>query len=124
MIQIPDDGTPESTFALLRDPYEFISKQCQRYHTNLFQTRLRLRKTICMTGYEAAELFYNPQRFKRRGVLPSLVKKTLFGEGGAQGLDDEAHRHRKQMFLLLMTPERIRHLADTTENQWRVYAHK
>lgn len=75
MRQIPDDGTLESTLALLRDPYRFISKQCRRYRTNLFQTRLMLRKTICMIGYEAAELFYNPQRFVREGVLPSPVKK-------------------------------------------------
>jgi fatty-acid peroxygenase len=75
-------------------------------------------------GKEAAELFYDPQRFMRRGALPGRIEKTLFGQGGVQGLDDEAHRHRKQMFLSLMTPERIEALRQTTDEWWRRYARK
>lgn len=57
MPDIPRDRTFDSTFALARDSYEYIAKRCRRYGADLFQTRIILRKTICMTGPEAAALF-------------------------------------------------------------------
>lgn len=124
MPQIPRDKSPESTLALMSDPYGFISKRCRRYHSDLFETRLLLQKTICMAGPEAAELFYDPSRFVRSGAPPGRVEKTLFGQSGVQGLDDEAHRRRKRMFMSLMTPEQIGRLAETTAEWWRTYARR
>ena len=124
MPRIPRDKRFDSTLALFRDPYEFISKRCQRYGSDLFQTRLLLRKTICMTEPQASELFYDPSRFMRRGAMPDRIQKTLLGRGGVQGLDDEAHRHRKQMFMALMTPERIGQLGELTADWWDTYARK
>lgn len=83
-----------------------------------------LQRTICMMGKEAAELFYDPQRFMRSGAPPGRIEKTLFGRGGVQGIDNEAHRRRKQMFMSLMTPERIGALGQTTDEWWRRYARK
>jgi fatty-acid peroxygenase len=117
--EIPRDQTFDSTLALARDPYGYISKRCWRYGADLFQTRIMLRKTICMTGPEAAALFYDQNRFMRRNATPGRIQKTLFGRGGVQGLDDEAHRHRKQLFMSLMTPERIRHLGELAADCWR-----
>lgn len=124
MPHIPRDKRFDSTLALFRDPYEFISKQCRRYGSDLFQTRLLLQKTICMTGPQAAELFSDPSRFIRRGATPGRIQKTLLGRGGVQGLDGEAHRHRKQMFMALMTPERIGQLGELTADWWDTYARK
>jgi fatty-acid peroxygenase len=121
---IPHDIWPESTLAQMLDPYRFISKRCQRYHSDLFQARLMLRKTICMTGPETAELFYDENRFIRNGAAPPWLQKTLFGQGGIQMLDGEAHRHRKQMFMSLMSAERIEPLGAITANGWRIYARK
>lgn len=59
-----------------------------------------------MTGPHAARLFYDENRFVRHGAMPISIKKSLLGEGGVQGLDDESHHHRKQMFMSLMTVER------------------
>lgn len=118
MPQIPIDRSPDSTLAMLRDPYGFIAKRCQRYQSDVFQTRLLLRPTICMSGPEAAQLFYDTSRFIRSGAAPGRIQKTLFGQGGVQGLDDEAHRHRKKMFLSLMTPERLGLLAEMTSAEW------
>lgn len=112
MPKMPRDPSPESTLAFLRDPYRFISARCQRYHADLFETRLLLRKTICMMGKEAAELFDDPERFTRIGAAPEPVQSTLFGHGGVQGLDGQTHVHRKQMFMGLMTPARIDLLVD------------
>ena len=124
MPEIPHNRWPESTLALLRDPYQFISKRCRRYRSDLFQTRLMFRKTICMTGPEAAALFYDEDRFTRAGVAPGWLKKTLFGKGGVQGLDGETHRHRKQMFMSLMARERIERLGSSATDWWGVYARK
>ncbi|WP_119682015.1 cytochrome P450 [Indioceanicola profundi] len=124
MTIIPRDESFDSTLALFLDPYGFISKRCRRYGADLFLARILLRKTICMTGPEAAELFYRPDLFVRRGAMPGRIQKTLLGRGGVQGLDDEVHRHRKQMFMSLMAPERIDHLRELVDGLWRVYAQK
>ncbi len=83
-----------------------------------------LRPTICITGPEAAQLFYDRRRFMRQGAAPEPVRATLFGKRGVQVLDGEEHRQRKEMFMALMTPERVAQLADITAEQWRTYAHK
>jgi fatty-acid peroxygenase len=108
---------------MLLDGYRFVSRRCERHRSDIFQTRIMLQKAICMRGEEAARIFYNPDRFRRHHAAPRRVQKTLFGKG-IQGLDDAAHRHRKQMFMSLMTPESIGRLADLTTSQWRVYLEK
>lgn len=60
----------------------------------------------------------------RRGVAPRRFQKTLFGQGGVQGMDGEAHRHRKQMFVSLMSPERIQRQGELSAQWWAVYARK
>jgi fatty-acid peroxygenase len=54
-----------------------------------------------MQGEEAAKVFYDENKFKRKKAAPKFVKKTLFGQGGVQGLDEDRHRHRKQLFMSL-----------------------
>ncbi|CEJ16010.1 Fatty-acid peroxygenase [bacterium YEK0313] len=120
MPRIPRDRSLDSTIALMGDPYRFIWNRSRRYRSDLFETRLLLRKTICMTGPEAAQLFYDPSRFVRTGAMPKAIQKTLLGVGGVQGLDDDAHRHRKQMFMSLMTPERIEQLIQLTAAEWQI----
>lgn len=122
MSSIPRDNGLDSTLALLRDPYRFVSERCRRYRTDLFETRLLLEPTLCMTGPEAARLFYDTERFVRRDAMPDAVKKTLLGQGGVQGLDGAAHRHRKQMFMSLMTPAHLGRLVKTTDEAWRAAA--
>lgn len=124
MLQIPRDKNLDSTLALLRDGYEFIPKRCQRYQTDLFETRILFEKFICMRGAEAAKVFYDNDFFERRGVVPPRVQKTLFGERGVQGMDGEVHQHRKHVFMSLMTPERIQLLAQLSLEQWHTYSEK
>ncbi len=124
MPRIPHDSCPESTLAMMVDGYRFISRRCRRYGTDIFEARLMLRKTICMLGEEAARIFYDSERFRRKGAAPRRLQTTLFGKPGIQGMDGDPHRHRKQMFMSLMTPGRIRQLADLTAGQWSVYLKK
>ncbi|MEB3357404.1 MAG: cytochrome P450 [Synechococcales bacterium] len=124
MTQIPQDKNLDSTLSLLIDGYTFIPKRCDRYHTDIFETRFLLEKTICFRGEEAARTFYDTGKFKRKNAAPNRVKNTLFGKGGVQGMDGEAHRHRKQMFMSLMTDEGIQRLATLTREQWLAYARR
>ncbi|MBE9108952.1 cytochrome P450 [Nodosilinea sp. LEGE 07298] len=122
MANIPAEPVIDSTLGLLFDGYEFISKRCDRMHTDIFQTRLRLEKAICMRGKEAAEVFYDTEKFSRKNAAPQRMQKTLLGEGGVQGLDGEAHRQRKQIFMGLMTPERLQQMGDLVVHHCHEYA--
>jgi len=84
----------------------------------VFETRLLLQRTQCMTGRAAAQVFYDPKRFVRDTAAPRALRATLFGEGGVQGLDGAEHAQRKQMFLSLVTPDRIEELAEIASAEW------
>jgi fatty-acid peroxygenase len=119
MHQIPSDRGIDSTLSLVREGYRFISNRCERYHSDIFQTRILFQKTICFRGVAAAQVFYDTNKFSRRKAAPKRIQKTLFGTGGVQGLDGEAHRQRKQAFMSLMTPEHMAQLTDLTRQQWQ-----
>jgi fatty-acid peroxygenase len=121
MPDMPQDSSPDATLALLRDGYDFIRNRCRELDTDVFRTRIGLEQTICMRGAEAARLFSDTERFQREGAAPSLARKTLFGEGGVQGLDGEPHRHRKAMFMSLMTPQSVERMAAIFTGHWRRY---
>ncbi|GAB2956075.1 fatty-acid peroxygenase [Micromonospora polyrhachis] len=116
---VPRTRGLDSTLALVRDGYDFISDRCRRYGSEVFETRLLFERTLCLVGAEAAKVFYDPDRFERAGAAPARLPKTLFGQGGVQGLDDAAHRSRKRMFMSIMTPESIRDLVDIFEQEWQ-----
>jgi fatty-acid peroxygenase len=72
-----------------------------------------------MTGHRAAGVFYDHSRFQRAGAAPPPLQKTLFGQGGVQGLDGEDHRQRKSIFLQIAQPERVEALAQVLTREWR-----
>ncbi|WP_030274612.1 cytochrome P450 [Micromonospora globosa] len=119
MSTMPSDRSPDSTLAFLREGYRFVGDRCDRLGTDVFQTRLLLEPTICLRGREAAELFYDEERFVRRGAMPMRGQRTLTGVGGVQGLDGQAHLVRKAMFMSIMTPAAIRRLGEIFDEQWR-----
>ncbi|MCF7701761.1 cytochrome P450 [Loktanella sp. M215] len=104
----------DSTLHLRRDPYRFVGKTCAKIGSDAFKSRLMLEPTVFLSGVEAARFFYDTTVFKRHGAAPGFLKKTLFGEGGVQGLDDAAHRHRKALFLDLVGPGRTDDLTRQT----------
>lgn len=119
MPDIPRDLQAESSLSLLSEGYSFIPSRCQRLGTDIFQVRLLLQNTICMSGEEAAKLFYDEQLFQRRHAAPRMLQKTLFGQGGVQGLDDEAHRHRKRLFMSLLGADAVAELVRLSESHWQ-----
>ena len=114
----------DSSSALLGEGYAFISNRCNELETDVFETRLLLQKTLCMRGRDAAKLFYDRERFVRAGAAPKRLTRTLFGQGGVQGLDGDAHTHRKAMFMALMTPDELGRAVDLSAKQWRSYTQK
>lgn len=117
---LPKDPHIDSTLWLLADGYEFISKRARSLDTDAFAARFLTHDVVCVRGAAAAREFYDPELFERAGVMPGRVRRTLVGEGGVQGLDGEAHAHRKAAFISLMTPENIAELVRVTARQWDV----
>ncbi|WP_218355130.1 cytochrome P450 [Alteromonas lipotrueiana] len=109
----------DHTLALYRDPYRYISKLCNKHDSDVVETRILMQKFICVRGEEAARLFYDNDKFNRQNVAPGRIKKTLFGEGGVQGLDDAAHKHRKAMFMQILVPEKIETLSAISRRRWK-----
>jgi fatty-acid peroxygenase len=124
MSQIPRDKSLDSTLALLSGGYTFIWKRCQRYQSDISETRLMFRKAVCVTGEEAARMFYHPDRFTRKGAMPPTALMPLQDKGSVQLLDGDAHRWRKRMFMSLMIPESVRQLVDMAAEQWRAHVEK
>ena len=73
-----------------------------------------------MGGKEAAEIFYDPEKFKRKDAAPNRVMETLFGQNGVQALDGIAHQHRKATFMSMMSPEELQKLTDMARKQWEI----
>jgi cytochrome P450 len=119
MASMPADRSPDSTLALLRAGYRFISDRCERYDSDVFRTRILLAPTICLRGRPATELFYDTERFQRATAMPLRVQRTLTGRGGVQGLDGTEHADRKAMFMSIMTPDAIRRLGQLFDDEWR-----
>jgi len=119
MNKIICDNGIDNTLALSREGYLFIKNRADKYKSDIFETNLFGKKVICMTGKEAAMIFYDSKRFKRHGAAPKRVQKTLLGENAVQGMDGKAHIHRKALFLSLMSPESEKHLAGIVEREWK-----
>jgi fatty-acid peroxygenase len=115
----PSDANLDSTLSFLREGYRFTSRRCERYRSDVFETRLMMRKVFCARGEEAARMFYAPGRFTRRHAMPLSTLLLLQDLHSVQTLDGDAHRARKQMFLSLLTaPERIQQLVDVFDEEW------
>ncbi|MBE5962212.1 MAG: cytochrome P450 [Lachnospiraceae bacterium] len=104
-IRLPHEKGLDHTMDLLREGYLFLSNRRESLHSQYFTVRLMGKKMICLNGKEAAALFYREDYFKRQGVAPMRVQKTLFGKSAIQGLDGEEHKRRKELFMTLLTGE-------------------
>ena len=117
--RVARDRWPDSTLALGLQGYGFTARRVRRHRAEVLQLRVALRRTTLLVGADAARVLYDPERFVRAGAMPAVVRRTLLGEGGVQGLDGERHRVRKAMLLSFLGPERARELADATAVAWR-----
>ena len=116
---IPGHRWRDASWAFLREGYSFIRTRCERYDSPVFQTRLLGRRTLCLSGLEAAELFYDAQRFVRTPTsTPAPLRNILLGTGGVQGLDGQPRARRKQLFLEVLNREQTQRLVKLYETRW------
>ncbi|MBP2257737.1 cytochrome P450 [Virgibacillus alimentarius] len=119
----PKEKGFDHTLGVMREGYMYIPNRMQSFQTDIFKTRLLGEQVICLSGKEAAELFYDIDKFKRHKAAPKKAMKTLFGQGGLQTLDGVKHQHRKEMFMSLMSNERLNKLKAITEKHWEQALH-
>ncbi|SFJ74620.1 fatty-acid peroxygenase [Halobacillus dabanensis] len=123
-VNVPKDKTIDNTLAIFKDGYNFIPKRVQNHHLDVYETRVLGEKVALLSGIEGAKLFYDTTRMNRKNALPKRVLKTLFGENGIQTMDGEAHKHRKLLFMSLMTPEALQELYEITTKYWAHFTKK
>lgn len=116
--QLPADPAFDSTLPLLWNTYRFTGDRCRSLGSSLFRARITLRPAVFITGREASRFFYSGDLFTRVGAMPFLTLRLLQDKGSVQILEDEEHRHRKQLFMSLMAPEALSHFTDIMEQVW------
>ncbi len=109
----------DSTLGIFTQGYRYFTGKFAKHHSDIYQTRLMLRKTIAVRGREATELFYDQQKFRREGATPKRFRRTLFGLGGVQGTDNMQHMHRKAMFMNVMRPDDLQRMDAIFEKHWK-----
>ncbi|WP_269144051.1 cytochrome P450 [Clostridium guangxiense] len=110
--QVVHDKGLDNTLDLLHEGYTFIKNTMDFYRCDIFETHLFGEKVICITGEEAAKIFYDEERFQRKDAAPKRIQKTLFGMNAIQTMDGKAHTHRKLFFMSLMTEKHQKKLAE------------
>ena len=122
--QMPREEGIDHSLSLMREGYMYILNRRHSFNSDIFETRLLGKKAICMGGKEAAEVFYDTEKFKRKNAAPNRVVQTLFGKNGVQALDGQTHKHRKDMFMSIMSPNELKKLTDITKKQWEIAVDK
>ena len=118
--QMPREEGIDHSLSLMREGYLYILNRRRSFNSDVFETRFLGKKAICMGGKEAAEIFYETGKFKRENAAPNRAVQTLFGKDGVQTLDEKSHKHRKAMFMSLMSQVELKRLTDIAETQWEM----
>jgi fatty-acid peroxygenase len=118
MGMIPHDPSLDNSINLMQEGYLFIKNRVEKYDSDLFEARILLQKVVCMSGEEAAKVFYDSDRFRRHGAVPYRIQQSLFGVDAIQTMDGDPHIHRKLLFMSLLTPPNQKRLAELIINEW------
>lgn len=117
--QIPIDKGLDHTLTMMREGYLYITNRRNRYGRDLFATRLLGgQKAVCIAGREAAEIFYDETKFKRKGAAPKRIRQSIFGEQAIQTMDDANHKQRKRLFMSFMTQKRLKDAVSLFKSEW------
>ncbi|WP_455539196.1 cytochrome P450 [Terrisporobacter sp.] len=111
------DNSLDSTLDLLKEGYLFIPNRVDLFNSDIFETHIMGQKAVCITGRKAAKIFYNPKLFKRKGVAPKRIEKTLFGENAIQGKDGVKHLKRKLLFMDILSQENEEKVANLVREE-------
>lgn len=76
-----------------------------------WETRLLGSRAVVVRGRDGVRLFYDESVVERHRAVPLPLAGLLFGPGAVHGLDDDAHRERKELFLDVLRPARTPEVA-------------
>jgi len=109
----------DQSVPMLTKGYAWLPDRRRAAGRDTVQTRLMLaRRALAVAGADGARFVYDEADVRRGGALPEPVVSTLFGHGAVHGLDGEAHRVRKAMFVDLLTGARVGDLVDRVGAAW------
>jgi fatty-acid peroxygenase len=117
--QTPQHVLAERGGGALRAGYPYLLGLRRRWDAASIEIRLLGRRTTVVSGPDGAQLFYDESAMRRRGAVPRVLRRTLFGDGAIHGLDGDAHKRRKALFLDLLTPAAAKSIAESAAQWWR-----
>lgn len=100
-------------------PYPYLLRRRRRAGRNPMDAGPPGRRTTVVAGPAGARLFYDETLLRRRGAIPLPLRRVLFGVGAIHGLDGADHKHRKALFVELLTPDAARQVAELAAPRWR-----
>ncbi|GAA1823115.1 cytochrome P450 [Planosporangium flavigriseum] len=115
---IPTRALLDRSLLFFLEGYTFTIKRYHRWRARAFETRLLARRSVVMAGRDATSLFYDADRIVQSRFVPWPIRTTLFGAGAVHFLEGEEHRHRKAMFMSMVTEESVAALAAATARRW------
>jgi len=108
----------DRSITVLRAGYPFLLGLRRDAGADTVDLRLLGRRTTVLAGPDGARLFYDESVMRRRGAMPRPLRRTLFGDGAIHGLDDSDHKHRKGLFLDVLTPAAATAIAAEAAHRW------
>lgn len=112
MQHIPRENILAGGLGLIKEGFPFIMNRRIKYKSDIFKMSILGFDVICFGGEDAAKTFYDPQKFVRKGAVPTPIQKTLTGKNAIHTRDAHEHQHRKAMFMSLLTDGNIGALQD------------
>ncbi|MFJ6654088.1 cytochrome P450 [Microbacterium sp. NPDC091313] len=112
----------DDSLSLLVRGYDFGAHIWRRTRPGARAVPFRLlgRPALLVRGSEGVALFYDEDRVRRHGAMPSFIQESLFGHGSVHSLDLADHRHRKAAFVdLLYDDAHVARLLPLLEQEWR-----
>jgi fatty-acid peroxygenase len=106
-------------YGLVRTGYPYLLDLRRQAEATSVDLRLLGQRTTVLSGPDGARLFYDESVMRRRGAIPRPLRHTLFGLGAVHGLDDADHKHRKALFVDLLTPAAAKAIAEAADAGWR-----
>jgi fatty-acid peroxygenase len=117
--QTPQHVLAERGGGVLRTGYPYLRELRRRWDASSMEIRLLGRRTTVVAGPDGARLLYDESVMRRRGAVPRALRRTLFGDGAVHGLDGDAHKRRKAIFLDLLTPAAAKSIAESAAHWWQ-----
>ncbi|MFD9627376.1 cytochrome P450 [Peribacillus muralis] len=117
--QIPHDKALDSSLAFIKEGYLFIKNRVDHFQSDLFVARFFGKQVICMSGKDAAMVFYDTEKFQRRGSVPKWIQKSFLGVKSVQLLDGKTHLDRKKNLLSIITPSDEKQIGEMVMQHWQ-----